>query len=165
MGVRCLFYGNAYVMPLSDTCDDHPKNAVPVGDDGDYEWTGWWEGSCEQCDTYWSFGGGVVNWVELPQAAEFNAFSALRLGVERLKADALILENNYSVAAQNEGALQAEVERLRKALETVIGDLEGYEDGAPDASYLSKTVNATLAQARAAFSSLGIKSAKGKAGK
>lgn len=67
---HCLLcYGNAYLMPLSDSCDNPSDNAVPVGDEGDYEWTGWWEESCEQCDTYWEFNGEVITWMELPKYA------------------------------------------------------------------------------------------------
>ena len=67
-GRRLLCYGNAYIMPLSDSCHDAPANAVAVGDDGDYAWTGWFETSCDQCDTYWAFHGEVLRWFELPEA-------------------------------------------------------------------------------------------------
>ena len=61
-----------------------------------------------------------------------------------VKLDGIELWNGNETAA-----LRLEVERLRKALETVIDDLEGYEDGAPDASVFSKTVNVVLARIRA----------------
>lgn len=67
-GLRLIKYDNAFLMPLSDTCDEAPENSLPVGDDENYEWTGWWEDSCEQCDTYWAFNGEVVAWIRLPSA-------------------------------------------------------------------------------------------------
>lgn len=64
---RHLVYLNAYIMPLSDSCDDEPENAIPVGDDGEYAWTGWHEESCDQCDTQWSFNQEVIAWMSLPK--------------------------------------------------------------------------------------------------
>lgn len=64
---RMLCYCNAYVMPLADSQWDAPKTAVPVGDDGDYAWTGWHAEACEQCDTQWEFGGEVVAWMRMPR--------------------------------------------------------------------------------------------------
>lgn len=83
---RMLCYGNAYVMPLSDNGGEAPDDAVPVGDDGYYAWTGWYEESCEQCDTYWAFHGEVLAWLELPQTVEaFNAHAALSERVRELE--------------------------------------------------------------------------------
>lgn len=62
-----LSYCNAHIMPLSDSCDEAPKCAVPVGDDGDYAWTGWVELSCEQCETQWTFSHEIVAWMRLPK--------------------------------------------------------------------------------------------------
>lgn len=70
---RPLTYCNAHVMPCSDQCEPS-DNAVPVGDDGDYEWTGWFEQSCEYCDTQWAFTFEVVAWMRLPR---FNANTKL----------------------------------------------------------------------------------------
>lgn len=67
---RHLAYLNAHVMPLSDSCYDAPESAVPVGDDGDYAWTGWHQESCDHCETQWSFDDEVVAWMRLPS---FNA--------------------------------------------------------------------------------------------
>ena len=64
---RTLTFCNGYVMPMSDCSAGSPKNAVPVGDDGDYAWTGWYEESCEQCETQWTFEGEVVAWMRLPR--------------------------------------------------------------------------------------------------
>lgn len=68
---RFLMYCNEEIMPLSDLVnDDHePKNAVPVGDDGEYAWTGWFQFSCDHCDTQWCFDGEVIAWMELPAYA------------------------------------------------------------------------------------------------
>lgn len=63
---RALCYANGYLMGVSDSAGDPPEGAIPVGDDGDYSWTGWFEGSCQQCDTYWTYSGEVVAWMELP---------------------------------------------------------------------------------------------------
>lgn len=60
-------YGNKYVMPLSDSCDDAPENAVPVGGDGDFEWTGWFEESCDHCDTFWKLHVNILAWMRLPK--------------------------------------------------------------------------------------------------
>jgi hypothetical protein len=56
-------------MPLSDSCCDAPKGCEPVpGTDGEeFYWTGWFERSCEQCDTQWTFSGEVVAWMALPR--------------------------------------------------------------------------------------------------
>lgn len=78
LSMRYLFYGNKYVMPLSDDCYDAPDIAEPVGDDGDYAWTGWFERSCDQCETQWSFSGEVIGWKELPKITEAHA--AMRKG-------------------------------------------------------------------------------------
>jgi len=64
---KFLCYQNGYIMPLADSCEDAPANAVPVGDDGDYAWTGWSEKSCDQCDTQWSFNQTVIAWMRLPR--------------------------------------------------------------------------------------------------
>lgn len=64
-----LCYGNKYVMPLADTQDMAPACAVPVGDDGDYEWSGWWSESCDNCETFWIFSGEVVAWMKMPKMA------------------------------------------------------------------------------------------------
>lgn len=65
---RHLDYLNGHIMPLSDTCHDiAPEHAVPVGDDGDYKWTGWHEVSCDQCETQWGFRQEVIAWMRLPR--------------------------------------------------------------------------------------------------
>jgi hypothetical protein len=80
-----LLYCNGYIMPLSDSCDEAPKCAVPIGEDGDYEWTGWVEESCEQCDTFWTFNGRVISWMELPtDAAGFSRLALLEAGESEL---------------------------------------------------------------------------------
>jgi hypothetical protein len=86
---RHLAYLNGYVMQLSDSQDDPGDDAadpldglgdflggepllldaVPVGDDGDYAWTGWYEESCDQCETQWRFMDEIVQWMRLPRAA------------------------------------------------------------------------------------------------
>lgn len=65
---RFLSYCNRYVMPLGDDQYDVPAGVEPVPDgDGDYYWTGWFERSCDQCDTQWSFDGEVIAWMVLPR--------------------------------------------------------------------------------------------------
>lgn len=65
---RFLSYCNRYVMPLGDHCDEAPKGCEPVPDgDGEFYWTGWFERSCDQCDTQWEFSGEVVAWMALPR--------------------------------------------------------------------------------------------------
>ena len=64
---RHLAYLNAYIMPLSDSQDDPGEDAVPIGDDGDYAWSGWFEESCDQCETQWRFTDEVVAWMRLPR--------------------------------------------------------------------------------------------------
>jgi hypothetical protein len=66
---RFLQYSNRYVMPLSDSCCDAPKGCEPVpGSDGEeFYWTGWFERSCDQCDTQWTFSDEVVAWMALPR--------------------------------------------------------------------------------------------------
>lgn len=64
---RHLAYLNGYIMPLCDSQDDPGTNAVAVGDDGDYACTGWYEGSCNQCDTQWKFTDNVIAWIKLPR--------------------------------------------------------------------------------------------------
>lgn len=82
---RLLVYCNGYQMPLSDHCYDAPENAVPVGDDGDYLWTGWVEEACEQCETYWTYSGKVLAWMELPDTEEsFAQLFALRSSHDKL---------------------------------------------------------------------------------
>lgn len=82
---RFLTYCNALVMPVSDQLpDDHePKDAVPVGDDGEYAWTGWFEFSCENCETYWAFNPEVIAWMELPEYS--SALSTRAAGKEEGK--------------------------------------------------------------------------------
>jgi len=81
---RLLVFCNAYVMPLSDNCDEPPACAVPHGDE--YSWTGWVEESCEQCDTYWTFTGAILQWMELPETdAEFAERPALLKRVAELE--------------------------------------------------------------------------------
>lgn len=67
-----LSYYNAFVSPLTDLLDDlvPSDNAVPVGDDGEYAWTGWFQESCDHCDTYWGFDRPVIAWMELPKYTE-----------------------------------------------------------------------------------------------
>ncbi len=68
---KLLCYANAFVMPLSDSQDEPPPSAVPVGDDGDYAWTGWFGESCDHCDTHWSYDTyEVVKWMLLPSVKE-----------------------------------------------------------------------------------------------
>ncbi|MDE2020638.1 MAG: hypothetical protein KGJ13_09910 [Patescibacteria group bacterium] len=64
---RDLVYANKHVMGLSDSCWEAPKNAVQIGDSDEYEWTGWFEESCDQCDTQWTFTGEVIAWMRLPR--------------------------------------------------------------------------------------------------
>jgi len=64
---RHLAYFNACIMSLSDSCDEPPEGAVPVGDDGDYALTGWYQESCDYCETQWSFDGEVLAWMRLPR--------------------------------------------------------------------------------------------------
>lgn len=64
---KLLSYCNAHLMPLADSCCDAPASAKPVGDDGEYEWTGWHHLSCEQCDTQWTFEHEVIAWMRLPR--------------------------------------------------------------------------------------------------
>lgn len=45
-----------------------PKGCEPVpNSDEDYYWTGWFEESCDQCETQWSYSGEIVAWLALPR--------------------------------------------------------------------------------------------------
>ena len=60
-------YLNRHVMPCSDSCEPG-DSAVPVpGSDDEYFWTGWFEQSCEHCETQWNYTGEVVAWIRLPR--------------------------------------------------------------------------------------------------
>lgn len=64
---RTLYYLNRHEMPCSDQCEPS-KDAEPVpNSDGDYYWTGWFQESCDHCDTQWAYGGEVVAWCRLPR--------------------------------------------------------------------------------------------------
>lgn len=64
---RLLQYLNRHVMPVGDGLEPSP-NAEPVTDsDGEYYWTGWYETSCDQCETQWAYSGEVVAWMALPK--------------------------------------------------------------------------------------------------
>lgn len=66
-----LVYLNSYIMRLADSCYEAPKSAVPVGDDGEYAWTGWHEESCDQCETQWAFDdNSVIAWMSLPKYSD-----------------------------------------------------------------------------------------------
>jgi uncharacterized membrane protein YccC len=60
-------------------------------------------------------------------------------------------------------AVAEAVKPLVEALELAINDLEGYEDGAPDASPISKHINALLAEIRPALRDHATKQGKGEA--
>ncbi len=64
---RHLAYLNGYIMPLSDSQDDPGDDAVAVGDDGDYAWSGWYEESCDQCETQWKFTDEIKAWMKMPK--------------------------------------------------------------------------------------------------
>ena len=65
---RHLCYANKHPMPLNDYSDTVPDCAEPIeGDEDNYAWTGWYEESCEQCETQWQFSGKVVAWFILPK--------------------------------------------------------------------------------------------------
>lgn len=66
---KLLCYGNGFLMPLSDDQDEAPPHAVPFDDDS-YTWTGWFEESCDQCDTHWTYTYEVVKWMALPMLKE-----------------------------------------------------------------------------------------------
>lgn len=109
---RLLVYCNAYIMPLSDSCCDAPECAVPVGDDGDYSWTGWVEESCEQCDTYWTFSGKVLAWFDLPTTDEaFREAASLQSQLDTIRGE---LEMQTSRVIEREERL----EQLYAAWET-----------------------------------------------
>ena len=63
--VRVLLYCNKHWAPCSDAID--PSDDQPYNEDTEeYQWNGWCEESCEQCDTFWTFGGKVNGWMPLP---------------------------------------------------------------------------------------------------
>jgi hypothetical protein len=65
---RPLNYCHRYIMPLSDSCDDAPEGCEPVSEgDDDYYWTGWYEQSCEQCETQWTVSAQIIAWMRLPR--------------------------------------------------------------------------------------------------
>lgn len=65
---RVLLYCNRYAMPLSDQMLEAPKGCEPVpNSDEDYYWTGWFEESCDQCETQWTYSGEIVAWLALPR--------------------------------------------------------------------------------------------------
>ena len=64
--VGVLLYSNKFWAPCSD--DVEPPAGAESNDDGDFCWNGWCEESCDQCDTFWSWGGTVDGWMPLPSA-------------------------------------------------------------------------------------------------
>ena len=64
---RYLEYLNAHVMPLADSQDEAGPGAVAIGEDGDYAFTGWYEPSCDQCETQWQVTNTVLAWLILPK--------------------------------------------------------------------------------------------------
>ena len=60
-----LLYSNQFIGPCSDG-NEPAEGQEEANDDGDYYWTGWFEESCDQCDTFWKFSGDVVAWMPLP---------------------------------------------------------------------------------------------------
>lgn len=79
---------------------------------------------------------------------------------------AAIAQDRFTQIASLESRLsacEAENKELVEALELAINDLEGYEDGAPDASPISKHINALLAEIRPALRDHATKQGKGEA--
>ena len=67
---RHLCYANKHPMPLNDYSDTVPDCAEPIeGDENNYAWTGWYEESCDQCETQWQFSRKVIAWTSLPKYA------------------------------------------------------------------------------------------------
>ena len=51
-----LTYANRHVMGLSDSCWEVPDCVEIIDEDHDeYMWSGWFDRSCEQCDTQWKY--------------------------------------------------------------------------------------------------------------
>lgn len=166
---RQLCYGNAYVMPLSDE-GDAPDNAIPVGDDGDYAWTGWWEESCDLCDTYWAFHGEVLAWLELPQTVEaLNAASLAHWGAvtdiareidkahDQLNAKCVDLESRLDRLLKADAEHTYAAQLWGNAQEDLRPGSEGYAAARDqyDSSFTSKL--AAVTSARAAMSSINPK--------
>ena len=62
-----LLYSNRFVGPASDETDPESEDEV-APDSGEYYWTGWFEESCDQCDTFWRWDKPVEGWMPLPAA-------------------------------------------------------------------------------------------------
>jgi hypothetical protein len=79
---RLLVYGNQYRMPLGDDQDEPPSIAMPIENDEEYLWTGWWQESCESCETSWCFSGEIVAWMNLPSYPMNPNAPATYLGIQ-----------------------------------------------------------------------------------
>ncbi len=66
---RILGYAHDHVMPLSNDCSGVPEECCrPVSEDSDeYYWNGWFQESCDYCDTQWVWDEPVIAWMELPK--------------------------------------------------------------------------------------------------
>ena len=66
IGYGLLEYRNKYVALASDWAEPGPEE-VEVGDSGEYEWTGWFEQSCDVCNTFWRCTKNIIAWMKLPR--------------------------------------------------------------------------------------------------
>lgn len=65
-----LCYANGHAMPLADWVDTIPDCCKPVdGDEDNVAWYGWYEESCDHCETQWHSSANVIAWMELPKYA------------------------------------------------------------------------------------------------
>ena len=62
-----LEYLNRHVMQCSDSCEPGDSAVLVPGSDDEYFWTGWFEPSCDHCETQWNYTGEVVAWIRLPR--------------------------------------------------------------------------------------------------
>lgn len=63
-----LCYANGYAMQLADWADEIPDCCKPIpGDEDNLAWFGWYEESCDHCETQWHSSAKVIAWMELPK--------------------------------------------------------------------------------------------------
>jgi hypothetical protein len=63
-----LCYANGHAMQLADWAGEIPDccKLIP-GDEDNLAWCGWYEESCDHCETQWHSSANVIAWMELPK--------------------------------------------------------------------------------------------------
>lgn len=63
-----LCYANGHAMPVADWVDTIPDCCEEIpGNEDEFAWFGWYEESCDHCETQWHSSAKVVAWMELPK--------------------------------------------------------------------------------------------------